>query len=146
MSNEKPADFVIRRARASDYGSMYAFWKATPGLGVTPADERKPFLSFLRRNRRACFVATRGKELVGTALGGNDGRRGYVYHLAVAPDCRGRGLANELVSRVIAGFASYGLDKCHLFVLGTNELGIGYYRANDWKERTDLLVFSKDVR
>lgn len=43
------------------------------------------------------LAARDGGQLVGTAMVGHDGHRGWVYYLAVAVDRRGQGIARVLM-------------------------------------------------
>jgi ribosomal protein S18 acetylase RimI-like enzyme len=45
----------------------------------------------------------------------------------------------------LAALRAAGIDKCHLFVLGSNSIGLEFWRKIGWKERVELIVFSKDA-
>lgn len=53
----------------------------------------------LARNSGLCWVAQHDARWVATVLCGRDGWRGYLYHVAVAPAWRRRGIATALVAR-----------------------------------------------
>ena len=53
-------------------------------------------LRFLEKNPETCFVAQDAEKIIGTVLGGSDGRRGYLYHLAVHKDYQRLGLGMQL--------------------------------------------------
>jgi ribosomal protein S18 acetylase RimI-like enzyme len=78
-----PQDAAIRAMVTSDYDNVLALWKSLPGMGLSSADKRESVVAFLGQNPTTFLVALRGGEISGTVLGGWDGRRGYVYHLAV---------------------------------------------------------------
>jgi len=136
---------VYRQMNIDDYDGIIGFWRATRGIAVTEADSRDNMAAFLERNGQACFVAEDGNRIVGTCLAGNDGRRGYLYHLAVREEARLAGIGSALVERCLAGLRGYGIEKVHLFVMGDNADAIEWYRRKGWKERTDLAVFSKSL-
>jgi len=58
-------------------------------------------------------------QVVGTTLCGQDGRRGYLYHLAVDPKYRRQpGLGKQLMQASLVGLnKSLGIQKCHIMVL-----------------------------
>ena len=58
---------------------------------------KKASLNFLNRNPTTCFVAVEDDKIIGTILCGHDGRRGYIYHLAVAEEYRRKGIASQLL-------------------------------------------------
>jgi ribosomal protein S18 acetylase RimI-like enzyme len=138
-------DVSIEGFRAEDYDEALSLWKRTPGMGLSAADERGPLASFLERNPGLSFAAWAGGGLVGTVLCGTDGRRGFLYHLAVDPAYRRRGLGSELASRSLAALRAAGIDKCHLFVLAGNGAGAAFWDRAGWTLREDILTFSKNT-
>ena len=65
--------------------------------------------------------------LVGTAMVGHDGHRGWVYYLAVAPAAQGRGLGRELMAAAEEWVAERGIPKLMLMVRSTNPAVLGFY-------------------
>jgi len=128
-----------------DFDDAYALWKRTEGMGLSCSDGPTAIERFLVRNPGLSFVASLEGRLVGTLIAGHDGRRGYLYHLAVGEDVRGQGIGRELVSRVLAELKAQGIDKAHLFVFGDNESGKAFWRKVGWTERIDLVVMSSDA-
>ena len=136
---------TIREMLIDDYDGVYALWKATPGIGLSEADECANIAAFLGANRGLSFVAATADGLVGGVLGSFDGRRGYLHHLAVSPDHRRSGIGRALVDRCLAGMRGRGVRRCHIFVIAGNAEGKRFWERVGWFERRDLLVMSKDV-
>ena len=65
-------------------------------------------------------VAVVDRRVVGTVLGGYDGVRGWIHHLAVHPDFRRRGLGRRLVDDVEARLAALGCPKVNLQIRAGN--------------------------
>lgn len=135
----------IREFALADYDSALALWKRCEGMGLSAADERCAIECFLRQNQGLCFVALEDGSLVGTVLGGSDGRRGSLYHLAVDPDWRRQGLGSLLVEHCLEGMKQRGIQKCHLMVMGTNEKGQAFWKHEGWQRREDIVLMSKDI-
>lgn len=77
----------IRVMKIEDYPDIYKLWISTPGMGLNNLDDsREGIEKFLRRNPDTCFVAEKEQNVIGTIICGHDGRRGYVYHTAVAEE------------------------------------------------------------
>lgn len=133
---------TLRPFEAADYDAALRLWQSTPGVGLSDADARAPIERYLRRNPGSSFVAIDSGALVGTILGGHDGRRGLIHHLATAPAARRRGVARALVRATLAALREQGIDKCHLMVLRGNADGLAFWRAIDATERVDLTWFS----
>ena len=128
-----------------DYPEAFALWQATPGVGLSAVDERAPIAAYLEHNPGLSFVARAGGRLVGAALCGTDGRRGYLHHLAVAADFRYQGAGLALVEHCLAGLQACGIQKCHLFVFAGNAQGRAFWEHVGWRLRSDLVIMSKDL-
>ena len=140
------ARYAIREFRIGDYDSAYALWEASEGIGLSAADSRANIQSFLAQNPGLSFVAESSDgSMVGAVLASCDGRRGFLYHCAVARSSRGQGIGRELVRESIAALAERGMRKCHIFVMAGNEEGKAFWRRIGWEERATILVMSRDV-
>ena len=135
----------IREMKIEDYEKAFALWQRSEGLGLSEADTRANVERFLARNPSLCLVAEDGGELVGTALCGHDGRRGYLHHLAVAPDHRRQGLGRALAEKCLAGLKAQGITKCHLFVLGNNAPAIDFWKRLGFASRPDINLMSRAI-
>ena len=132
----------------TDIPAARAFWPTVPGLGLSAADEPAALSAFFARNPELSWGAFEDESLVATVLAGHDGRRGFLYHLAVAPPYRGRGLSTELMSRALEGLSACGIQKVHVLVLADNAVGLGFWAAavrRGWHRRADLWLFSRDL-
>ena len=129
-----------------DYAEVMALWHGIEGVGLSAADQPERIAAYLVRNPGMSLVAREDGALVGAALCGHDGRRGYLHHLAVRPDRRGRGIGRALVAGCLAALAAEGIDKCHLFVFKDNLEGQAFWRKLGWQERLDLTVMSQNVQ
>jgi ribosomal protein S18 acetylase RimI-like enzyme len=134
-----------REMQIDDYEDAWRLWEQTPGMGLSSADEEPAIACFLQRNPGLCFVACEGGKLVGTALCGHDGRRGYVYHVAVAETHRMRGIAKRLVACCLDGLRRQGIEKAHLMVYETNPEGIAFWHKLGWYRRDELAIMSVDL-
>jgi N-acetylglutamate synthase len=135
----------VRELTMADYDAVYGLWRSCEGIGLSEADSRQNIASFLSRNPGLSFVAVVDGELAGAALCGSDGRRGFLYHLAVAPAHRRAGIGSLLVHGCLRGLAAIGMRKCHIFVLADNTEGRRFWQSIGWQERTTLVVMSQDV-
>ena len=136
---------LIRVFTMDDYDSAYALWSGTEGVGLSQADEPRNVANFLSRNPGLSFVAEDGGKIVGAVLCGNDGRRGFLHHLAVEKGYRRSGIGRRLVQRCLSALSEAGLRKCHIFVIADNVAGQRFWRSIGWEERTTLKVMSRDV-
>lgn len=77
--------------------------------------------------RELFFVAVDGGEIVGTAMAGYDGHRGWVYTVAVKPSYRRRGIGAALMARVEEGLRALGCPKLNLQVRASNREAVAFY-------------------
>ena len=136
----------MRDLSIGEYTNAYALWLSCPGIGLHPADDsREGIARFLDRNPKTCFVAEADGRLIGTIMAGNDGRRGYIYHTAVHPNYRGRGIGSALVQAAIQALERLGIGKAALVVLETNADGNVFWEKQGFTVRTDLTYRNKTL-
>jgi ribosomal protein S18 acetylase RimI-like enzyme len=135
---------TFRSMTISDYEYCRALWRDTPGIRLTKADSMDAIASYLRRNPGMSFVCVENDEVIGTSMCGHDGRRGYLYHVAVKPEFRGKRIGTRLVEACLARLKEEGIGKCHLFVVAGNALGKAFW-ASFFQKREDISVYSRDV-
>ena len=135
----------IRAMHGSDHGELVRLWSSFPGNAITGADSREEFEAFLTRNGSFCFTACENDEVVGSVMAGSDGRRGYVYHLAVRADHQRRGLGGDLMHMVEDALFKAGLEKVHLFIYNDNP-AVAFYERSGWHVRNDITVMSRVLR
>jgi ribosomal protein S18 acetylase RimI-like enzyme len=128
---------------ADDYAAALALWNASSGVRAN--ETREEFIRILARNPGLSSTAKVAGRLVGAVLCCHDGRRGYLYHLAVADEFRRRGIAAALVERALAGLQKLGIRRCSIFLIADNAEGESFWRQTGWWERTDLKVLAKDL-
>ena len=137
---------AIRAMVARDFPALPAIWAVTEGMGNSPGDSPEDLGRLLDRNPGLCFVAVDGETIVGTILAGQDGRRAYLYRLAVLPKYRRQGLAAELVRRSLAGIEATGIVRCLALVQEDNPGGRVFWESMRGKLRTELVVYTVDLK
>jgi len=120
---------------AADYDAVVALWQTSgPGVKVGRSDTRAELAKKLERDPDLFLVAESAGKIVGAVIGGFDGRRGLVYHLAVAPEQRGRGLGAALMNELETRLKARGCVRCYLLVAPDNFDVIEFYRRLGWEE------------
>lgn len=127
-----------------DYEKMYALWLSCKGMGLNDTNDSKEGIKrFLDRNPETCFAACENDDIIGVILAGNDGRRGFIYHTAVSPDCRGRGVGTALVNAALEALKNLGIAKTALVVFDRNEVGNAFWEKQGFTARNDLVYRNK---
>jgi putative acetyltransferase len=134
---------IIKELTIEHYEQVLTLWKASEGVGLSEADSPEGIARFIERNPGLSFVACDGQQLVGVVLCGQDGRRGYIHHLAVSQTHRRQGIGRTLVQRSLAALKGAGIDKCHIFVFRENQAAIGFWKKTEWLKRVDLTMLSR---
>lgn len=136
---------TLREFTVADHPAALGLWQQTEGMGLSAADEPEAIARFLERNPGLSGVAETEGRLVGAVLCGHDGRRGFLYHLAVARECRGTGLGRRLVEHCLAGLKAQGIARCHVVVLPENATGREFWKHLGYYARPELLICSRDL-
>ena len=137
----------IRPMTMQDYDAVYALWLRTPGMGLNDVDDSPAGVErYLHRNPDTCLVAEADGKIVGVVLGGEDGRRGFLYHLAVDAAYRRQGIATQLVQRATEILRARGLIKVALLAFAHNHTGNTFWDEQHFAAREDVVYHEKVLR
>ena len=134
----------IRVFSEADTEAVIALWlQAFPEYNDPSRPHRNPRLSIANKlgtQPELFFVATRDEDgaLVGTAMAGYDGHRGWLYSVAVMPDSRRLGVGTRLVRHAESALAAMGCLKLNLQVLADKPDVLGFYERLGY--RADAVV------
>ena len=127
--------FTVRRFEHSDTDAVVALWEA-----VFPDDPprnapRAMIARKLARDPDLFWVAYEaGGAVAGAVMAGYDGVRGWLYHLAVAPDRRRQGIATVMVEHAVEHLHSLGCRKVNLQVRESNTAVVAFYASLGWAD------------
>jgi ribosomal protein S18 acetylase RimI-like enzyme len=129
---------------ANDYDACLKLWgEMEKGVHVGPSDTPAEMQKKLQRDPDLFLVAESEGCIVGTVIGGYDGRRGLIYHLAVKREFRGDGLGSQLMTEVEMRLRAKGCLKCYLVVMKDNTEAMRFYESIGWREMTEDRLFGK---
>lgn len=136
----------IRPMCPSDYDSVFTLWHHTTGMGLRHLDDsREGITKFLNRNPSTCFVAENDMGIFGVILSGYDGRRGYIYHMAVDDSYRKQGIGRLLLQHAEEALKNEGIHKVALVVFATNAIGNAFWEREGYVLRDDLCYRNKSL-
>ena len=130
----------IRPAHDDERAQVSRLW-ADSGLGVTSDEEWEAI------SRGPCarvFVAEDDGTLIGAAVTAYDGFRAYIYHVAVAREHRGEGLAHKLMSECEQILRARGAHRTYLLVSESNTAGLALSAAMGYEPEGDI-AFVKEI-
>jgi ribosomal protein S18 acetylase RimI-like enzyme len=134
-----------REFRIADFGGALAVWKMVGGVEVAEGDSKEEVREYLVRNPGLSRVALNGETIVGAVLCGHDGRRGLIYHLAVAPAHQGTGIGRRLVQECVSGLRSAGVTRAIILVDGENAVGRAFWLRNGWEDIPGAIPMGLDL-
>ena len=124
---------IIRSYQEVDEASVAQLWRTVfpdaPGRNHPETDIRRK----LTIQRELFLVAELEKNIVGTAMAGYDGHRGWVYYVAVLPEYRQRNIGRELMKRVEHDLKALGCTKLNLQVRATNKGVVEFYSKLEYQ-------------
>jgi ribosomal protein S18 acetylase RimI-like enzyme len=138
---------VIREFQfPEDYPAIFKLWsEAGAGIHLRKSDEPDEIAKKLKRDADLFLLAEIEGQIVGSVLGGFDGRRGMVYHLAVADAFRQRGIGADLMAELEKRLQEKGCIRYYLLVTKDNTTAVRFYENLGWKQMDDLFLYAKDI-
>jgi ribosomal protein S18 acetylase RimI-like enzyme len=133
-------EFVI-----DDYDEAVALWNLLKGVEVAEGDSKEEIRAYLLRNPGLSRVAEEGGRIVGAVLCGHDGRRGLIYHLAVAPAHHGKGIGKLLVQECVARLRAAGIVRALILVAGDNAGAHSFWLRIGWEDVPGALLMGIDL-
>jgi ribosomal protein S18 acetylase RimI-like enzyme len=134
-------EFVI-----DDYDQAVALWNMVEGVEVAEGDSKEEIRAYLLRNPGLSHVAEEDGAIVGAVLCGHDGRRGLIYHLAVAPAHHGKGIGKRLVQECLTHLPEVGITRALILVASDNQRGHSFWLRNGWEDVPDAMLMGIDLR
>ena len=129
----------LRVMTIEDYSDVYKLWTEIKGFSMKSVDDSfEGIAQFLRRNPTTSVVALENGKIIGSILCGNDGRRGYLYHVCVHPDYRRQGIGKEMVVFAMEALRAENISKVSLIAFSKNDIGNAFWNTIGWTKRLDL--------
>jgi ribosomal protein S18 acetylase RimI-like enzyme len=129
----------------ADYDDAVALWNAVDGIEICEGDSRDEIAEYLRRNPGLSRVAQADGKIVGAALCGHDGRRGWIYHLAIASTHRRQKVGQQLLDSCVDGLRKAGLKRAIILVAGDNPSGQQFWLRNGWENIDGAIAMTKEL-
>ena len=126
----------IRKMKQSDFKEMYTLWeKIGPAVNLASINrEEKEVIAMIRLNKNSCFVVVENGKIVGTVFGVFNGRRAWMYHLAVDSMYQNKGIGSVLVKKAEKALVKAGATKIRLWVAESNTQVIAFYAKQGYKK------------
>lgn len=135
----------IRQFELGDYKTVFELWK-NAGLMIMDGDELEGLKLKLQRDPELFLVAEEGGQIVGTVMGAWDGRRGWIYHLAVRADHLREKIGAKLVSDVERRLIEKGAKRSVALVFDSNDRSLKFFKAAGYQAVTNLVLVHKPLK
>jgi len=123
------------------YDKVIELWRKA-GISVGSSDSKEELEKMLKRNPNLFLIGRKNQKIIAVVMGGFDGRRGYVHHLAIDPDFQKKGYGRMMMDKIHNIFLQMGVHKVHLFIEKTNIEVVNFYESMGWEKRDDLIIMS----
>ncbi len=145
LSMAEHQHFSIREFKyPQDYAAAANLWHtAQGGVKFSQSDTETEIQKKLTRDPDLFLVAEVDGKVIGTIIGGFDGRRAMVYHLAVAPQNRGSGIGEALMQEVEKRIWEKGALKIYLMINNDHPELLDYYQKLGW-QKMSVFVSAKE--
>jgi len=128
----------------ADFEAVASLWRSS-GFETRPGDSRSELRRKLRRDPDLFLVAQEDSRIVGSVLGAWDGRRGWVYHLAVDPGHRRRHIAQKMLSELESRMKEKGVLKVNAMVYLWNDPSLSLFEGQGYNRQSDMVVMGKQL-
>jgi ribosomal protein S18 acetylase RimI-like enzyme len=122
---------LIRPYRDGDFDAVVDLWRVCDLL--RPWNDPASDIALCRATPTAeLFVGVHRdgrsqRGLIGAAMTGSDGHRGWLYYVAVHPAHRGTGVGQALVRHAEQWLAGIGIAKVEIMIRDDNDAVRGFY-------------------
>ena len=128
-----------------DYPPVVELWERSgPGIHVGRSDTLNEVAKKIQRDPDLFLVADLQDEIIGVVIGGFDGRRGMIYHLAVDKEFRQFGVGTALMETLENRLREKGCLRSYLMVR-KDDAATQFYDKQGW-QALDIFVFGKDLQ
>jgi len=122
----------------ADVEPVVALWQRC-GLTRPWNDPHADIALARRRDNSTVLIGREGGEIVATIMVGHDGHRGWVYYVAVDPDCQKRGFGRLIMAAAEDWLRAAGISKLQLLVRRENEAANAFYGSLGFELSTSVM-------
>ena len=133
----------IREFKPEDYDGVINLWTSA-NLSFKPKgrDSYKKLNEQVKNGHTLLLIAEYKDEIIGTALGTHDGRKGWINRVAVDKKFRRKKIAKRLISELESWFEKNGLEVFACMIETGNTVSMEVFK-NLRYEKWDGSYFSK---
>lgn len=135
---------TVKKLTQKDFPAVYKFWQFATPFSYPSTVEREKYLLLLKHNKNLAWALEHKTEIIGTVIGGFDGRTAIIYRLAVHPQFRKKGLGKRLMQKLHTEFVKQNINRISAHVHESNKEVVGFYKTLGY-EIDQLIVMKKNI-
>jgi ribosomal protein S18 acetylase RimI-like enzyme len=132
---------TIAPIQDGDIADVIALWQRC-GLSRPWNDPAADIARARQGENAAMLVGRDGSGIVASVLVGHDGHRGWVYYVAVDPDCRHKGYGRVIMDAAEDWLRARGIEKLQLMVRPDNSQVQAFYQSLGYFEQ-ERIIYAK---
>lgn len=141
----KKTNIQIKQMKISDFSEIFLLWKKA-GLNVLSEEiEFYEAKNMIKLNPDSCFVLVKNEKIIGSILGVFNGRRGWIYHLAIDPDFQKKGYGSLLLKKTENALKKQGARRVNLGVEYENLKVFPFYQKYGYEVINNALWLGKNI-
>ena len=114
--------------KLKDISQLLKLWEEATLEIENPEREIYEAEKMLLLNPSSCFIAVDGEEIIGSIFGIFNGRRAWIYHVAVHTKWQKQGIGKTLILKTEMAFEKLGATRINLWVELNNLKVISFYK------------------
>jgi len=136
---------AVRVLTIADYDQAMAVWQRSGLHSLRPSgrDSREAFAEQLTSGTQKLIGLELHGNLVGVVLTTHDGRKGWINRLAVLPELRRRGYAQQLVAEAERVLRSQGITVIAVLIEPDNQESLALFQQLGYAELPGMHYLSK---
>ena len=132
---------TIAPIQDGDIADVIALWQRC-GLSRPWNDPAADIAGARQGENAAMLVGRDGSGIVASVLVGHDGHRGWVYYVAVDPDCRHKGYGRAIMDAAEHWLRRRGIEKLQLMLRSDNSQVQAFYQSLGYLEQ-ERIIYAK---
>jgi ribosomal protein S18 acetylase RimI-like enzyme len=131
----------IREFKLEDFSAVISLWQDV-GLELNRSDGFEGIRRKTLRDPDLFLVIEEGGQILAAIMAGFDGRRAWVYHMAVHPYGQGRGWGTLLLEELEKRVKAKGCEKINLLLEPSYTQVISFFEHQEYR-RNSLIFLEK---
>jgi len=137
---------TVSLAQDTDFKEIYDLWKSAKLPVKKTQLEKYDYEQVIKLNPSSCFIGTENGKIIASVFGTFNGRRAWIYHLAIHPRYQDKGFGSLMLKKAETALKNRGAKKIVLGVDFDHAGTISFYAKNDYTIMNDAILMAKELK